>query len=490
MNSGLLMQLIQLFKRNKFNNYMMKFLGGIKSIWIALFCVLPFVLNAQSNKPVKPLAQLQQEFVDLRFGMFIHFNIPTYMDQDWADPEASPAIFNPTKLNCDQWAKAAKSAHMSYGCITTKHHSGFCIWDTKTTDYNVMNSPLKRDVVKEYADAFRANGLKVFLYYSILDTHHRLRPNAITHKHIDMIKAQITELLTKYGDIGALIIDGWDAPWSRISYDDVPFEEIYRLIKSLQPNCLVMDLNSAKYPPEALFYTDIKSYEQGAGQKISTATNRLPALSCLPLNSAWFWKEDFPKTAVKDPKVLVNEDIVPYNKIYDNFILNVAPNRNGLIDDNALTALAEIGRSWKNDGRVAVLPPTEAPIIASNIAKRKPANASWSDDMNIMDFGNDDNFHSSWQSNPTVKQPWYEVTFPRDQSFNTVVITEETANVSRYRLEYWREGGWKTLFSGEKKGRVKIHRFDRVWGDRVRIVMEGFETPPAIAEFGVYDERR
>src|ERR1700712_4061680 len=76
----------------------------------------------------KSLAQLQQAFVDLRFGMFIHFNIPTYMDQDWPDPEASPAIFNPLKLDCNQWAQAAKSANMSYGCLTTKHHSGFCIW--------------------------------------------------------------------------------------------------------------------------------------------------------------------------------------------------------------------------------------------------------------------------------------------------------------------------------------------------------------------------
>lgn len=80
-----------------------------------------------------------------------------------------------------------------------------------------------------------------------------------------MVKAQLTELLTKYGEITALIIDGWDAPWSRISYDEIPFEEIYGLIKSLQPNCLVMDLNAAKYPTEGLFYMDIKSYEQGAG---------------------------------------------------------------------------------------------------------------------------------------------------------------------------------------------------------------------------------
>src|ERR1700743_3833141 len=139
------------------------------------------------------LHSLQQQIVDLRFGMFIHFNIPTFMDQDWADPDASPTLFNPTHMDCSQWARAAKSAHMTYGCLTTKHHSGFCIWDTKTTDYNVMNSPLKRDVVREYTDAFRAQGLKVCLYYSILDTHHRLRPGMITRRHIDMIKAQLTE---------------------------------------------------------------------------------------------------------------------------------------------------------------------------------------------------------------------------------------------------------------------------------------------------------
>jgi len=437
------------------------------------------------------LHALQQQFVDLRFGMFIHFNIPTFANADWPDPDLPATVFNPAKLDCNQWAKAARSAHMSYGCLTTKHHSGFCIWDTKTTDYNVMHSPLKRDVVREYVNAFRAQGLKVLLYYSILDTHHRLRPGFITRQHIEMIKAQLTELLTNYGDITALIIDGWDAPWSRISYDDVPFEEIYTLVKSLQPNCLLMDLNSAKYPAEALFYTDIKSYEQGAGQHIAKKSNRLPALSCLPLNSAWFWKTDFPTSPVKDPKMLVNDNIIPYNKIYDNFILNVAPNRDGLIDDNALTALTEIGKLWKNEGPVSPLPPTEAPIISSNLAKRQQAEASWSDDMWIMDFGNDDNFNTAWQSNPMVKtQPWFQVTFDKEKAFNTVVITEQTPNISRYRLEYWQNGAWQLLFEGANKGRVKIHRFERKWGRKVRISIEASDAPPAIAEFAVYDERR
>jgi len=461
-------------------------------ISVMLLLIFPSLLKAQKdNTPVKPLSELQQQFIDLRFGMFIHFNIATYANQDWPDPELSPSVFNPTKLNCDQWAKAAKSANMSYGCITTKHHSGFCIWDTKTTDYNVMNSPLKRDVVKEFTDAFRANGLKVFLYYSILDTHHHLRPNCITPAHIKMIKAQLTELLTHYGPIQALIIDGWDAPWSRISYDDVPFEEIYRLVKSLQPNCLLMDLNGAKYPQEALYYSDIKTYEMGAGQRIGNENNRLPSIACLPLQQNWFWETSHPTTPVKDPAKLVNETLIPLNKENCNFILNVAPNRDGLMDDNALAALKKIGELWHNEGPLPKLPPLDAPIISHNIAKKQPANASWSDDSAIMDFANDDDFGSSWVSNPTItKNAWYEIDFKKEETFNTIVIAEENPNIKRYRLEFYQDGVWKPIFNGENANKIKIHRFDRVKGTKARITVLSANHQPSIAEFEVYNEQR
>lgn len=457
-----------------------------------LIGILPIHVNAQEKESAtqKNLNRLQQEFVDLRFGMFIHFNIPTFMDHDWADPEASPTIFDPQKLDCRQWATAARSANMSYGCLTTKHHSGFAIWDTKTTNYNVMQSPLKRDVVREFTDAFRAANLKVMLYYSILDTHHKLRPGFINKQHIEMIKAQLTELLTNYGEISALIIDGWDAPWSRISYDAIPFEEIYHLIKSLQPNCLVMDLNAAKYPADAMFYTDIKSYEQGAGQHISKESNALPALSCLPINNNWFWKKSFPADPVKSATSLVNDNIIPLNKAFCNFILNVAPNRDGLIDANALTALSEIGRSWKNTGPVEKMKPTGLPIISSNLAKGQPANASWSDDMWIMDFATDDNFNTAWISNSSVASPWFEVMLDKTKEFNMIVVTEKQQNIQQYQLEYLQDEKWKTIFSGQNDHRIKIHRFDPVWGDKVRIKIEKFSGAPSIAEFGVYNERR
>jgi alpha-L-fucosidase len=454
---------------------------------VALLCCRAGALCADGGKA---LIDLQQQFTDLKFGMFIHFNIPTFMDHDWADPDASPSLFNPVKMDCSQWAGAAVSARMAYGCLTAKHHSGFCIWDTKTTSYNVMNSPFGRDVVREYTDAFRKEGLKTMLYYSILDTHHRLRPGYITREHVEMVKSQLTELLSGYGEISALIIDGWDAPWSRISYEDIPFGEIYRLVKRLQPDCLVMDLNAAKYPAEFLFYTDIKSYEQGAGQHISKESNRLPALSCLPVNSSWFWKPDFPATPVKDPAMLVKDNLEPLNRSYCNFILNVAPNRDGLIDDNALAALKKMGELWNDDGKTRPLPACDAPLVAANIAKHKPVNSSWSNDMWIMDFGNDDNFHTAWRSNPEVDIPWYEIDFPQEEAFNMIMVYDTQQSIRRYRLVYEQDGKWEVLFSGENNKRVKIHRFDRIRGCKVKMIIEQYTVPPSIAEFGIYDEWR
>lgn len=465
----------------------------IKTKLLLVFCCALILsvtnVNAQGiSKTQQPLSVLQQKFVDLRFGMFIHFNIPTYENADWPDPETPASEFNPKKLDCVQWAKAAKSANMSYGCLTTKHHSGFCIWDTKSTDYNVMNSPLKRDVVKEYVKAFRDQGLKVMLYYSILDTHHKLRPNMIQPRHIEMIKKQITELLTNYGPIEALIIDGWDAPWSRISYDDVPFQEIYQLVKSLQPNCLMMDLNGAKYPGDGLYYTDIKTYEMGAGQRLSKETNKMPALACLPIQANWFWKTDFPTTPIRDVNKFVNETLIPLNNASCNFILNVAPNTDGLMDDNALAGLKQIGQLWKNEGPVGKLGETGPPIVSHNLAKHAPANSSWSDDSEIMDFANDDDFSTVWQSNPRVKNPWYEVTLKPGQAFNTVVVFERKPNIKKYKLEYLDGTTWKTLFEGENLSRVKVNRFAPVKGDKVRMSIQTYDEAPSIAEFQVYNE--
>ncbi|MBO8471874.1 MAG: alpha-L-fucosidase [Bacteroidetes bacterium] len=438
------------------------------------------------------LLELQQDFVDLKFGMFIHFNMPTFWDADWPDPDADKDVFNPAGMDCSQWAEAAKSAKMRYGCLTTKHHSGFCIWDTETTDYSVGSNVFGRDVVKEFADAFRKEGLEVMLYYSILDMHHGIRPGCISREHVEFIKDQLTELLTGYGKISALIIDGWDAPWSRISYEEVPFAEIYRLVKRLQPDCLVMDLNAAKYPAAGLFYTDIKSYEQNAGQHISTRENRLPALSCLPLQQNWFWKTSFPATPVKDPRVLVEDNLVPFNRAHCNFILNVAPNSEGLLDGNAVEALAEIGRLWDDAEEIPGLDPSAVgmPVIAENVAKFQRANSSWSDDYAIMDFGNDDDFGTAWRSSPSVDEPWYEVEFFRDRPVNAVCIVDRERSIRSYRLMYESAGEWKEILRREDDGReIKLERFGRIYGSKIRVEIVESNRAPSIWEFCVYDEQ-
>lgn len=463
---------------------------------LVVLALVPMAATAGEKQEAKPLKELQQAFVDLRFGMFIHFNMPTFCPEDWCDPDASPELFNPVKLDCSQWAKAAKSAGMTYGCLTTKHHSGFCIWDTKSTDYNVMRSPLKRDVVREFADAYRKAGLRVMLYYSILDTHHRLRPGCIRPEHLTMIKTQLTELLTQYGDIDALIIDGWDAPWSRISYTDIPFAEIYRMIKSLQPNCLVMDLNSAKYPAEGLFYSDIKAYEQGAGQKISKDENNLPAMSCLPLQPHWwFWKDYFPTTPeLKTAEFIVKENVDPMGKVFCNFMLNVAPNRDGLMDDNAVKRLKEIGALYTKRGHVADLGHFEDAINVPNIAIGKPVEGTWSYDCQLFDFINDDSFKTAWYAHNSVKNPNVTISLGSEQPFNAIVITDvENDDMQEYTLEYRSNNVWKTVFTGKAKNakRVKYHRFDTVWGDAVRLTVHSYKGEMlGIEELGIYNEVR
>lgn len=436
----------------------------------------------------KSLRELQQGFVDYRFGMFIHYNMPTYSTDDWPDPDMPASAFAPTRLDCSQWAKAAKSANMAYGCLTTKHHSGFCIWDTKTTDYNSMQSPAKVDVVRQYVDAFRQEGLGVMLYFSILDTHHRIRPGHIKPSHTKYIKAQLKELLTNYGEISALIIDGWDAPWSRISYEEIPFQEIYEYIKSLQPNCLVMDLNAAKYPREALFYTDIKSYEQGAGQKINTGENRLPAMACLSIQQSWFWRESMPTDKLKDVRWLVEENIRPYNEAYCNFMLNVAPNRDGLMDDNAVEALRQIGQLWQHAGPTKPIPTCEPPIIRRNLAKYCPTEFSWSAGIGIGDFACDDDFVSAWTSAPSVKEPWFEVDLQGKKQISLVTILEERkGSMQAYRLEYKRGKNWYTIFEGQAPDcRLKQHHFDPVGAEKVRVTILRHQGKLAIAELGVY----
>ncbi|MGB6871320.1 MAG: alpha-L-fucosidase, partial [Acidobacteriaceae bacterium] len=319
-----------------------QFAGGLAASWCgAMTQKTAFAISAPqpSAETQESMQRLQQNFVDLRFGMYIHLNMATYEEREWGDPKASPAIFNPRHLDTDQWARAALSAGMSYGCLTTKHHDGFCLWPTATSSPSVKQTAFREDIVRAYVDSFRRHGLKVCLYFSILDLRANIRPYVITPQKIAMIKDQLTELLTHYGEITALVIDGWYAAWSRISYEQLPFLDIYSHVKALQPNCLVSDYNVGRFPAPALYYSDIKQYEQHAGQTIP-AHSIIPSQSANTLQSVWFWKESFPTEALRPAAQVVNQWLIPFNQRHCNLILNVAPNRDGRFDENAVDRLA------------------------------------------------------------------------------------------------------------------------------------------------------
>ena len=333
-------------------------INKMRFILALLFSV--FILSTPAAEPIKPLPVLQRELVNLRFGMFIHFNPCTFLDPadrlqwDHSPPrqgkdgilgtadDLSPGLFNPKKLDCGQWADAAKSAGMTFGVLTTKHHDGFCLWPSKYSDYTVAQG-FKRDVVREFTDAFRKRGLKVGLYYSIRDRTAGIADKAhggVSPEKIQLIKNQLTELLTQYGPILYIVFDAWGNGWHESpTFDDISYAELYYHIKSLQPNCLVLNHSMARE------VNDAPQLELTCNFKLPPGAD-WPAVGGNVIQGAWFWEPSCPTNSVKSVQWIVDEQLIPFNKRNTVFQLNCAPNRDGLMDDNVVARLAEVGKAW------------------------------------------------------------------------------------------------------------------------------------------------
>ncbi|HLY40863.1 MAG TPA: alpha-L-fucosidase [Terracidiphilus sp.] len=447
-----------------------------------------------SVRPGQPLLELQQRFVDLRFGMFLHFNMATFQDREWGDPTAPADLFHPTALDTDQWAAAAKSAHMMWGCLTTRHHDGFCIWPTETQAASVRQTTHRTDVVRAYVDSFRKAGLRVGLYYSILSLRDDIRHFNITPAKVQLIKDQLTELSSSYGAVDILITDGWDAPWSRITYEEVPFREIYEHIKNLQPDCLICDLNASQYPAGGLYYSDVKAFEQNAGQKVPEESD-VPALSCVTLTDGWFWKQADADGRLKPAQTVVDEWLLPLNRRHCNLILNAPPTREGRLAPNVLTRLEEIGKAWQSTGPMEKLG-EHVVITTRNLATGKPIHASSYPDTVGPDEANDWNFQSSWYPDEGQTSGWLEVDLGRPQSFNVVSLVEpvgrwddyQHSRIRSYRFERWNGTKWVTIIEGGIPSPTTIRRIPRVAAQKVRLQFECSQDTPHIADIGIYDE--
>jgi len=441
----------------------------------------------------KPLLELQQAFVDLRFGLFVHLNMATFQDREWGDPAAPAAMFNPTALDTDQWAEAALSANMTWGCLTAKHHDGFCLWPTATRSDSVRHAGRKTDVVRAYVDSFSKYGLKVALHFSMLDMRQDIRHFDVTPDKVALIKAQLTELLTGYGDIDVLILDGWIAHWSRITYEEIPFHDIYALVKRLQPNCLVTDLNAGQFPTGGLYYTDVKAFEQNAGQ-VAPKDNVLPGYACATLTEDWFWKIGDETRPLKSVDQVVNEWLVPLNARHCNLILNAPSNREGRIAPNLVARLKEIGAAWRHAGPAEKVA-EHVVITTPNLATAKPIKASSYPDTIGPDEANDGDFKSFWQPDDGAASAWIEVDLKRETAFNVVAFVEpfggddyKHSRIKAYRFQRWDGGGWADLAEGGVPSPVTIQRVARTSARRVRLLIEASENGPGVAEIGVYNE--
>jgi alpha-L-fucosidase len=299
---------------------------------------------------------LQRRFVDWRFGMFIHFNMGTFHDVEWVDPFRDPMSFNPTDLDCGQWADAAKAAGMKFAVLTAKHHDGFCLWPSKYTTYDVMSSGYRHDIVREYMNAFRSRGVTPCLYFSIWDRTNGVGPPdfgqaTITREMIDFTKNQLTELLTRYGPIPLLIFDGWSWHWS-FNHQTIPWGEIREHVAALQPDCLVFDLNGLTEPWDA----DLLFIEEPKGGVFCPPGNTYAASQGVSISSSgWFWHPSTPGNVMSADEV-VDGHLNVLEPRYCSFILNVPPNPRGLLDQSVVDTLRTVGRRWRPDRSRPPLP--------------------------------------------------------------------------------------------------------------------------------------
>ncbi|HJC24250.1 MAG TPA: alpha-L-fucosidase [Candidatus Eisenbergiella merdavium] len=178
----------------------------------------------------------QRAQIERKFGMFIHFGINTFGNVEWSHGDILAERYRPAEIAADEWVRTAFEAGMNYVVLVTKHHDGFCLWDTAYTDYCVRESGNPTDVVKEVSKACEKYGVKLGLYYSLWDRNCRDYKNNFQDGYIPYMKKQLTELLDgRYGEVVELWLDGsWDK-----ARQEWHFEEIYDLVKRLQPACQI-----------------------------------------------------------------------------------------------------------------------------------------------------------------------------------------------------------------------------------------------------------
>jgi len=349
--------------------------------FFCIFTVLLFVATTHSqqssfHETKSAYDARMQWWKEARFGLFIHWGLYSIPAGEWNGKteygewiRTSAQIplekynefikqFNPVKFDATEWVRIAKDAGMKYITITTKHHDGFCLFDSKYTDFDIMSTPFKRDIMKELSDACRKQDLKMCWYHSIMDWHYpdylprrewetnRSTEGANYDRYVQHLKNQLRELLTNYDNIGVLWFDGeWEGTWNRERGRD-----LYNYVRGLQPDIIINNRVGAGRSGMEGF----SEGEESAGD-FGTPEQQIPATgvpgvnweTCMTMNDHWGYNShDVNWKSTKDLLQML-ADIVSKG---GNFLLNVGPTSEGLFPQASIDRLREIGRWMKTNG--------------------------------------------------------------------------------------------------------------------------------------------
>jgi alpha-L-fucosidase len=317
-------------------------------------------LPAAADSASIVLSAEQRDFLSWRFGMFIHFNLGTAADIDWAGGYEDPALFHPTKLDCGQWADEAKAAGMTYLVLTVKHTEGIALYDSAVTTHDITRFKNFRgghgDIVREFVAACRSRGLKVGFYYCFPGdysdaAHHNAPPPGKPNLHglppeaagdyVGFMKKQLAEMLTNDGPVDLLWIDQYDN-----KYTAPEWPEIKAYLKSLQPHCLVLGNNARN-----LRESDIVGIEFPWKTTLPPAENALPTEVCdtLQTGARWFWREVTQPSDLQTAEAVVAR-LKACNERHTNYLLDVPPAPDGLISGPQLQRLREVGALLRSAG--------------------------------------------------------------------------------------------------------------------------------------------
>lgn len=345
----------------------------MKQLLTLFFLIVGAVVTAQQYQPSTTQLASRTLFQDNKFGLFIHWGASSVLgDGEWVmenkgipfrDYQKLRHIFNPAQFNADAWVRMAKQAGMKYIVFITRHHDGFSNWDTKFSDWKITNTPYQKDVLKQLAAACKQHGLQLGLYYSTLDWSRNDYPYETgrtgqkagrTEKsnydsYLQFMKNQLTELLSNYGPISCIWLDGhWDqtnpeGAADRSSRINWKYDELYGLIHRLQPQCMIGNNHHLDPIPGEdfqMFEQDLPG-ENKAGLNYQSAS-ALPLESCITMNDSWGFR--ITDRNYKSVQQIIHTLVGAAGR-NSNLLLNVGPMPNGVVQQEFQDTLKAVG-AW------------------------------------------------------------------------------------------------------------------------------------------------